>query len=225
MLWHWVCVKSHCLDLRMCFYYIFLCIYFYGADAPSAHLIRLYILLVKVLTSVVPTSYKKPLQSVGACTEERSNWVLDKHTHTHTSTSLKMSGWKLREKSLCSKAAIFLLFLSLNSCVCVCVCVCIYMCGSTSYLPPPCQGAPLSLPLCALALEVTSFGVEQAGTQQEQLSLSLSCWTLREGKKGKGKIKNSPVMWSAEPPPEDSWHNNLNDQMIQRRLVSWETAS
>lgn len=53
--------------------------------------------------------------------------------------------------------------------VCVCDCVCAR--GSTSCLPP-CQGAPLSFPLCALALEVTSFGVRQAGTQQEQPSLS-----------------------------------------------------
>lgn len=43
--------------------------------------------------------------------------------------------------------------------------------GSTPHLPP-CQGAPQSFPLCALALEVTSFGVRHAGTQQELLSLS-----------------------------------------------------
>lgn len=53
-----------------------------------------------------------------------------------------------------------------GSVLCVFVCVC----GSTSRLPP-CQGSPLSFPLCALALEVTSFGVQQADTQQEQLSL------------------------------------------------------
>lgn len=47
------------------------------------------------------------------------------------------------------------------------------MCARGSCPPPPtCQGAPLSFLLCALALEVTSFGVRQAGTQQEQLSLS-----------------------------------------------------
>lgn len=46
------------------------------------------------------------------------------------------------------------------------------VCGSTFSLLPPRQAAPLSLPLCALAPEVTSFGVRQAGTQQEQLSLS-----------------------------------------------------
>lgn len=53
------------------------------------------------------------------------------------------------------------------------MCASVHVCAreSTSYLPP-CQGAPLSFPLCALALEVTSFGVRQAGTQQEQLSLS-----------------------------------------------------
>ncbi len=64
------------------------------------------------------------------------------------------------------------------------------------------------------------------GTQQEHGS-SLSCATLNffRGRKGRRKIKNSPVMWRAESPPEDSWHNNLNDQMIQRRLVSAETAS
>lgn len=59
------------------------------------------------------------------------------------------------------------------------VCVCV----STSSLPP-CQAAPLSPSLCALALEVTSFGVRQAGTQQEQLSLSellnFSGWEERE---------------------------------------------
>lgn len=57
------------------------------------------------------------------------------------------------------------------------------VCVSTSFLPP-CQTAPLSPSLCALALEVTSFGVRQAGTQQEQLSLSellnFSGWEERE---------------------------------------------
>ncbi len=64
------------------------------------------------------------------------------------------------------------------------------------------------------------------GTQQEHGS-SLSCGTLNffRGRKRRRKIKNSSVMWRAESPPEDSWHNNLNDQMIQRRLVSAETAS
>lgn len=99
------------------------------------------------------------------------------------------------------------------------MCVCV----STSSLPP-CQAAPLSPSLCALALEVTSFGVRQAGTQQEQLSLS-ELLNFSGGEEREGKIKNSPVMWSAESPPENSWHNNLNDQMIQRRLVSRETAS
>lgn len=46
--------------------------------------------------------------------------------------------------------------------------------GAHTSPPPPRHGAPLSLLLCALALEVTSFGVRQAGTQQERLSLSLS---------------------------------------------------
>ncbi|MED6233145.1 hypothetical protein ATANTOWER_007435, partial [Ataeniobius toweri] len=39
------------------------------------------------------------------------------------------------------------------------VCLCVWL----HILPaPPCQGAPLSFLLCALALEVTSFGVRQA---------------------------------------------------------------
>lgn len=59
----------------------------------------------------------------------------------------------------------------LHVCVCVWVSVSVNVCAWL--LPPPtCQGAPLSFLLCALALEVTSFGVRQAGTQQEQLSLS-----------------------------------------------------
>ena len=55
-------------------------------------------------------------------------------------------------------------------CVLVRMCVCVRV--APHLASPPCQGAPLSFPLCALALEVTSFGVRQAGTQQEQLSLS-----------------------------------------------------
>lgn len=128
MLWHWVCVKSHCLDLRMCFYYIFLCIYFYGADAPSAHLIRLYILLVKVLTSVVPTSYKKPLQSVGACTEERSNWVLDKHTHTHTQVQVLRWVDESCGRKVCAAKQRFSSSFWVWIAVCVCVYVYAYIC-------------------------------------------------------------------------------------------------
>ena len=73
---------------------------------------------------------------------------------------------------MCSKEAIFPPW-SFERLVCVCarVCVCVCVRISTSSLPP-CQVAPLSPSLCALALEVTSFGVRQAGTQQEQLSLS-----------------------------------------------------
>lgn len=124
---------------------------------------------------------------------------------------MKAAGEKFVQQS--SDFFFSLLFWSFKGLVCV----------STSFLPP-CQTAPLSPSLCALALEVTSFGVRQAGTQQEQLSLS-ELLNFSGGEEREGKIKNSPVMWSAESPPENSWHNNLNDQMTQRRLVSRETAS
>lgn len=88
---------------------------------------------------------------------------------------------------------------------------------------------PVSAPLpWASSLCARQFGESPPlpGTQQEHdSSLSRAELNFFRGRKGRRKIKNSPVMWRAESPPEDSWHNNLNDQMIQRRLVSAETAS
>lgn len=169
----------------------------------------------KVYAFVTPNFLWKPT-SVSAHTELKmgSNWVPHR--------SLRWADESCGRKVCAAKQRFSSSFRVLKSCVCVCVWA--HVCKWLYILPPPLSRISPELPsLC--------FGTRShllwcsAGRYTTGAALSLSCWTFREGKKGKGKIKNSPVMWSAEPPPENSWHNNLNDQMIQRRLVSWETAS
>lgn len=109
--------------------------------------------------------------------------------------------------------------------------VCMTWCTYTNiHTPPPSVPLPWAcLSHCFGARSHLLCLPSQAGAQQEHHSYP--CGTqqaqlfFRRRRKEERKIKNSPVKWRAEVPPEDSWHNNLNDQMIQRRLVSAETAS